>query len=610
MMLLCNHWVPGAVARTPIEAALMRVEMRILLLGETGTEPGYEAWQTSLARAGVPFDAAALVHRPSPVRIAGSRGMVRYQALILATGGLIDSSLDGAQRAALDLAERDGGLRRLTAYAYPGREYGLAPPTWAGRLDGITASATERGLEIFPYLRGPVPIDRGTWGYLATPDPDARFQTLLLAPDGSALLGVHCDQDGREEMVQTFDANSSQVHGQLLRQGQLAWLTRGTHLGHQRNYLTLQVDDVLLPNHSWDTDQHASATDGNQILRMTAEDARRTARWSRARGIRLDLACNGAGSRRYARERGVDRDPLLEALLAERDAFGWINHTFEHRNLDEASRATIEREIARNLKWAEEHGLEFDPHALITGEHTGLANLAAAPPRAENRNLAPALTARQIRFLACDASRPYPSGDSASNREVLPAGTPFITGTAFAIPRHPTALAHDVATAEQLLDRLRSTGEAPVESWPQLVCTEAHRILGKVLGNDPRPHYFHQSNLLAHGSDEHGSRSSLLCTLVDAVHSLYQRLILPSMPIAQPTLTEIGTALLRLEAWRQASADGRIRAYLEGTTITIVNRTPTPLELPLTGARNGSDYGGSRSAWVSAPPGTTVCERV
>lgn len=587
----------------------MRATMRILLLGETGTEPGYEAWQTALSRAGVPFDAVALVDRPSEVRIVDPSGTVCYQALILAREGLIEYALDGDQRAALDRLEQELGLRRLTAYAYPGPAYGLGPPMWAGRLDGIIASLTERGLEVFPYLSGSVPIDPGTWGYLATPDPDQRFETLVRAPDGSSLLGIHHDGDGREQMVQTFDANSSQLHAQLLRQGLLSWLTRGSYLGYQRNYLTLQVDDVLLPNHAWDLGRHATAINGGGMLRMTAEDARRTAAWSRARGIRLDLACNGAGSKWYARERGVDRDPLLEALLAERDAFGWINHTFEHRNLDEASQGTIEREINGNLEWAAQHGIEFEPHVLITGEHTGLANLTAAPPRGENQNLAPALAARQIRFLACDASRPYSSGRSEANGETVPAGVPFVTGSALAIPRYPTALAHDVATAEQLIDRLRSTGRAGDESWSQLVSLEARRILSKLLGNDPRPHYFHQSNLLAHGADEHGSSSSLLCTLVDTVLSLYRNLILPSMPIVQPTLAEIGRSLLRLEAWHKASADGQIRAYLEGTSITIVNHAPTTIELPLTGTRTGNEYGGSHSAWVSVSPGTTVAER-
>lgn len=587
----------------------MRIEMRLLLLGGSGGEPGYETWRTSLARAAVPFDAIALADQRSTLSIVRPDGTVRYQALILAKDGLLESALDPGQRAALDRLERNPGLRRLTAYAYPGPMHGLTPPTWSGRLDNITACLTERGLEVFPYLRGSLPIDLGTWGYLATPDPDECFESLLVAPDGSSLLGIHRDGEGRERMVQTFDANSGQVQGHLLRQGILAWLTRGTHLGYQRNYLSVQVDDVLLPNHSWDPERHATATDRAEILRMTADDASQTARWSRTRGVRLDLACNGGGSQRYECEHGIDRDPLLDALLAERNAFGWINHTFEHRNLDEASSEAIEREIEQNLEWAANQGIEFEPQVLITGEHTGLANLTATPPRGENPNLAPALSARKIRFLACDASRPYARGGSDPDTRPVPAGAPFVTGGAVAIPRYPTALAHDVATAEQLLDRLRSTGHAPDESWPQLVSREARRILIKLVGNDPRPHFFHQSNLLANGAGESGSSSSLVCELLDRVLGLYQSLILPSMPFVQPRLAEIGRCLLRLEAWREATAAGQIVAYVESGGVRIVSRARTALELPLTGTMLGDEYGGSRSAWLSVPPGITLVER-
>ena len=584
-----------------------RVQMRILLLGETGREPGYEAWKVSLARAGIPFHAIALAQRDSPLRIISPSGTVCYQALILAKDGLIDLALDDDERVSLDRVQRELGVRELTAYAYPGPRCGLGSPTWAGRLDGLTGSLTARGHDVFPYLVGSVPIDVGTWGYLATPDPSQRFETLLVGPDGSSLLGVHHD-DGRERMVQTFDSNSGQLHGQLLRQGMLSWLTGGTFLGYERNYLALQVDDVLLPNHSWDLDRHMTATESDRVLRMSAEDATRTARWSRSRGVRLDLACNGAGSRRYIEERGADEDPLLTALLADRDAFGWINHTYEHQNLDKATRAAIEQEIEQNLAWALRHGIEFEPHVLITGEHTGLANLAAAPPRSENPNLAPALAARKIHFLACDASRPYP-GRSAADAVPVPAGEPFFTGSALAIPRYPTALAHDVATPEQLLDRLRWAGQSAAQSWPEVVSVEARRMLTKVVGNDPRPHFFHQSNLIEHRAASEAPRSSLLCELVDALLDLYHSLIRPSTPIVQPTLAEIGRRLLRLEAWRHASTGGRVLAYLEGDAITISNRAETTLELPLTGALFGDNYGASRSGWASVPPGTSVFER-
>ncbi len=588
--------------------AQRRTQMRILLLGETGREPGYEAWKVSLARAGTPFHAIALAHGDSPLRIISPSGTVCYQALILAKDGLIDLAFDDDERATLDRVQRELGVRELTAYAYPGPRCGLGSPTRAGKLDGLTGSLTERGHEVFPYLVGSVPIDVGTWGYLARPDPSQCFETLLVAPDGSSMLGVHRDE-GRERMVQTFDSNRGQLHGQLLRPGLLSWLTRGTFLGYERNYLTLQVDDVLLPNHSWDPERHMTATGSDQLLRMGTEDAARTARWSRSRGIRLDLACNGAGSGRYVEEHSADEDPLLTALLADQDAFGWINHTFEHQNLDQATQAAIEQEIEQNLTWASRYGIEFEPHVLITGEHTGLANLAAAPPRSENPNLAPALGARKIHFLACDASRPYPASSSAEAPQVA-AGEPFLTGGAFAIPRYPTALAHDVATPEQLLDRLLSTGHSAAQSWPEVVASEARRMLTKVLGNDPRPHFFHQSNLIENRADDEPSCSSLLCELIDAVLDLYHSLIRPSTAIVQPTLAEIGRCLLGLEAWRQASARGRVMAYLEGDGITISNRGDATLELPLTGTLFGEDYGGwGRSGWLLVPPGTSVLER-
>jgi hypothetical protein len=78
-------------------------------------------------------------------------------------------------------------------------------------------------------------------------------------------------------MVQLFDASTAQTQGRLLRRGQLAWLTRGTFVGLERNYLSVQIDDVLLPNNSWDIDRHESDPSARVSLRMTAQDARRAA---------------------------------------------------------------------------------------------------------------------------------------------------------------------------------------------------------------------------------------------------------------------------------------------------------------------------------------------
>jgi hypothetical protein len=156
----------------------------------------------------------------------------------------------------------------------------------------------------------------------------------------------------------------------------------------------LQIDDVLLPNHGWDAASHTIDMDPKAMIRMTPDDAARAARWSRSRDLRIYLVCNGAGSERHARVAGIDADPLLSSLLARRDEFGWINHTYEHVNLDDASRATIEADIERNRSWAQRVGIDLEVGALITGEHSGLANLAVAPPRGENPQLAAALEVR------------------------------------------------------------------------------------------------------------------------------------------------------------------------------------------------------------------------
>ena len=50
-------------------------------------------------------------------------------------------------------------------------------------------------------------------------------------------------------------------------------------------------------------------------------------------------------------------------------------------------------------------------------------------------------------------------------------------------------------------------------SFDQVVVSESRRIFNAVLSNDPRPHYFHQSNLIT-GDDE--NPSALMYVLLDA----------------------------------------------------------------------------------------------
>jgi hypothetical protein len=578
--------------------------MRVLLLG-AGTEPSFRTWQLALENAGVPHEAIVLGVRRTQISLRREDGQPRFQAMIVSTGGLVREALPSAVRAQIEGLEREFGIRRLTAYALPGAENGLRAPKWAGPLESVSLRLTSSGATIFPYLQGPFPVDPGSWGYLADPVSDERFDSLVVAGDGSALVGVHHHGDGREEMVQTFDANVGQIQAHLLRRGQLAWLTRGRYLGHDRHYLPLQVDDVLLPNHGWNVASKTIDETRGAMIRMTEDDAHHAARWSRSRGVRLDLVCNGAGSERHAREAGLAADPLLSALLSRRDDFGWINHTYEHMNLDLASRATIEAEIARNRRWAGQVGINLEPGAVVTGEHTGLANLTAMPASAENPQLAAALAAQGIGYLGCDASRPHPVHGLDPDGPRLAPGVPFVVGSALAIPRHPTLLAYAAATRDQTLDHLRHLGLIDVPSWPDVLAVEAARIFTTVMSNDPRPHYFHQSNLAAGGPVQAPSDGRLFYTLLDAVLTRYRRYVKPEEPLLQPTLGETGELLRRRMAWRAALQADAVAGYIEGSRVTIVNRTDHAIDVPVSATGDDCTADGMTVGWTRVFPGET-----
>jgi hypothetical protein len=756
LMALLTVTTSALAAGAPAAAAAgQRIDLKVLLLGATGSEPSFGAWQAQLRREGVPFDQLVAAPGHAPITAATlSRTLAdgtregKYQAVILATGGLLDCSsnpcvsrLSNAEWTALQTYEQAFHVRQLTAYAFPGADFGLNPPTASGALDGQTATLTADGLKAFPYLNGPVAIDAGTFGYQATPADPARFTTLLTGPGGSSLVGVFAHPDGREELVQTFDGNQFQHHTELLRHGELSWVTRGVYLGDQRNYFEAQVDDVFLGDDGWDPATHSTSFDPARAIRMDAADAAKAVAWSRANGIRLDLAYNGAGSDAFAAANG-GADPLLTALQASKASFGWINHTWDHSNLDCSTQAFISGQITQNVAWAQGKGLAVDAAELVTGEHSGLANLvpgnpgtidppgiddatpsagggtlaagtydyavtatsangetigstttqttsgatgsvqlgwdaicqatsykvyrrvspagawalvgtvaqpggaftdagpvelsftdsggagsAAAPPASNTAALNPygqnpaftaALAQAGVRDVAGDASKPYPQAPTGIAGPQWPAGASFVDGPARVIPRYPTNVYYNAATQAQLLDEYNwlylppalggscvgsavTTCRSAPATWAELVAAESQRILSHAMGNDPRPHYFHQSNIAQSGA----AGGAVLYPVLDALLADYRREFATSAPLVQPTPSQIAALLARQDGWA-AAGTGTVSGWIEGDRVTISNGGGAAVDVPLTGTEVGDPYGGTRSGWVSAPPGTSL----
>ena len=367
-----------------------RIDLRVMLLGTSTTQPDLPAWQAALQREGVPFDTVIVSSTTSitaatlSTTAADGTPEARYEAIIASTGSLIlpQSSLD-----AIDQYERTFAIRQVTTNVYPSASVGLNAPSFSGALDGTGGSLTAAGQAVFGYLQptAPITMDTGTYGYEAAPLSTTNFSTLVSGPANSALVGIYTHPDGVQEMVETFDQNQYQLQSYLLRHGVIAWATRGVYFGDQRNYLETDVDDIYNADDVWDPTTHTN--NYTTSVQETAADVNAAAAWSAQTGLRIDNVFNGGGS-------GSSDPSLLAALQSDKGDFGWINHTYDHANIDDgcATPAYIASEIGQNLTWATQTlGLTpstapssplgtINPGELVTGEHSGLANLLPGNP--------------------------------------------------------------------------------------------------------------------------------------------------------------------------------------------------------------------------------------
>jgi len=126
-----------------------------------------------------------------------------------------------------------------------------------------------------------------------------------------------------------------------------------------------------------------------------------------------------------------------------------------------------------------------------------------------------------------------------------------------------------------------------------IVPVEATIALGHILGNDPRPHYAHQSNL---------AEERILLPVIDEILARYRDLFAPTAPLLSPTMTESAELLRRRAGWEQSQ--GTVSAYVQDGVVVVTAASPTavPLTVPAgtrhDGADFGSPYAGRRSAWT------------
>jgi hypothetical protein len=190
------------------------------------------------------------------------------------------------------------------------------------------------------------------------------------------------------------------------------------------------------------------------------------------------------------------------------------------------------------------------------------------------------------------------------------------------VPRYPLNLYFNVATRAELVDEFNwlhasaaDGGSGACEQNPNASCLppvprdggfervivplEARAMLLRALGNDPRPHYVHQSNL---------AEERLLFPLLERVLVQYRALFGSDAPLIQLGLGEAGRELKQQADWRAYRHN--VSGYIEAGRLTIAVSSSAALRVPLTlplGTQSGGmavlpRYAGEQTGWRSVLP--------
>lgn len=648
--------VPPSIAASPT------AEITLHVLVITDGEPMVEAIRDRLIIEGVPItviDLNAADRRIITPDYLHTDTSGHFSGVVLPSAAPVALSDD--ERAALAAYETNFGVREVSAYNWANPTLGMNYASYSGAVDGMTATVTPAGqTNGFSHLTGTVTFDdldpavSESYGYLAVPvdnpEPGTIFVPLVTAPIPGAntqgtVLGVH-NINGRERLISTVASNKYQTHWKVLSHGIVRWLTRDTSLSFNRNYFSVHIDDVFLPDDRWSVDGNCTIGDGCDVneypptapgstIRMTPDDAAYLRQWQYRTGMKMDVVFNGVGVAEFKEENG-GVDPLTDEILAHKTDYRYINHTWEHPYLgciqnyatipwscqtttngtiSYYSQNNIENQINLNTAFATDNGLPLDATELVTGEHSGLKTLPQMVT--DNPNLAPALTRTGIRWVASDASR---------ERE------PRTIGSATTVPRHPMNIFYNVGTKAEEIDEYnwiytsRSNGGSGVcEDNPQTsTCItplgpdgfdtyirplEARIAYGHMISNDPRPHYAHQGNL---------AEDRILYPVVDDMLDMYYATFAANAPIVNPAMKEAGQQMADMQSWQ--INQGSISAKLVGTRLVITNTSASTITVPVTtpaGAHEvsstgqsagafGESYAGQQSGWRDIAPGSTL----
>jgi hypothetical protein len=553
------------------------LDARLLVITANGSSSAFAAITSSLQYLGTPFDplnASTGAPLTTDVLATGDHG--HYYGVILDSGDLAVGSASGFnddEWMALARYEARFGVRRAVLYASPSAAYGLQLTAGSDASTApIAAQCTSAGTAVFVGANCAVPVSIAQgWAYGSQP-ADAFTLPLLADAAGNVYAATRTYPDGREALVLTFAQSPTALHTLELAYGIVNWVTRGLFIGERHVYAVPQIDDFYL----------ASAIYTGGTYRITAADLQSFTAWQSARqGDALTSDFRAAFAFNALRAQPAGQDPLSDLAQALGPTFGWVNHTWDHRDMTALSYVDAFQEFSQNDQFGRGTALaRYNTENLVTPGVSGL----------DNAEVMRAAYDVGVRQLVSDTSQPGQNNPSpnAGYRNAQMTGL-------LVMPRHPTDLYFNVSQPTEWIAEYQALHGAAV-TYDQIIATISDSLARYMLRGDNDSWMFHQANLR-----DLGGGHSLLSDLLDAAFAKYAARA--TFPLRSPDMDVLADKVaVRMEL----DASGVSATIEPGAKLTV--RVTNKAWVPVTGLCTPSveTYAGQQISRLALDDGQSI----
>jgi hypothetical protein len=667
-----------AVLGSPVAFADNAVKLKILVVttGDISQDPGLAYIKPVLDEMGVQYDVLNAVTQslttatlsPSSCAVA-TRGCVgNYNGVILTDSGMV-SSLTPEEWETLHAYETSFHVREAVLSGWPGPYWDPVAPFGIYLDYGLTYSSSPstpynaqwtvpavNSKTVFEYINTANPLPITDFAFAATPRNDAagprdgtvpHVTPLLKTPEGEALVSIIQyniplqTTPVREVLLSTITNASFLTHSQVLGYEFINWVTQGVFVGGRFVYMSNHLDDLFLEDELWDV--NANMTNPLLTYRLNSGDisnaVSKQATFRATHPIAgitfmLDFPFNGIGAvvnPAAATLKANTTDDLVAAVIANKNKFRFINHTFSHFVLDKApvpttapcdyptltTSSAIQTEITKNRTVWGLLGLPeqaANNRVLISGNHSGLKDMKCTSTpelhplmaNVQNDDVSFVAGANPLFIKAsANAAVDYLASDTS---QINQATEQYITnamvndGSAtdrLILPRYPTSVFYNVINPTQLVseynyifhDRFITLGQDPcivagavcaIRDYDAILAAEATAAVQHMLSFKKYPHFFHQGNVA-----NYGAGNTLQFDWLNAVYTAYEQLF--KLPVKNLPYYQIGDMTVDSLTAKSATVNA---TWNRATNQVTVSTNKTVPSLLVTGLNGGELYGG------------------